>query len=118
MNYAGLKLGTWYPEGGFDSVIQAMKKVCEKQDVKFHLNEPVIRFEYGNKNVGRVKTSKNCKEDDAVVAAADYHHVEEKVLEPFYRNYSESYWNNRILAPSCSDFLFRSNKKTFPAEAS
>ena len=112
MNYAGLKLGTWYPEGGFDSVIQAMKKVCEKQDVKFHLNEPVIRFEYNNKkNVGRVKTSKNCKEYDAVVAAADYHHVEEKILEPFYRNYTESYWNNRILAPSCLIFYLGATKQ-------
>ena len=28
MNYAGLKLGTWYPQGGFGSVISAMKKVA------------------------------------------------------------------------------------------
>ena len=30
MNYAGLKLGTWYPKGGFASVIQAMKTIAEK----------------------------------------------------------------------------------------
>ena len=111
MNYAGLKLGTWYPEGGFDSVIQAIKKVCEKQAVKFHLNEPVIGFEYSNKNVGGVKTSKNCKEYDAVVSAADYHHVEHKILEPVYRNYSESYWNNRMLAPSCLIFYLGVTKR-------
>jgi phytoene desaturase len=104
MNYAGLKLGTWYPEGGFDSVIQAMKKICERQGVRFHLDEPVINFEYENGTVWKVKTSKTSKAYDAVVAAADYHHVEEKILVPSYRNYSESYWNTRVLAPSCLIF--------------
>ena len=104
MNYAGLKLGTWYPEGGFDSVIQAMKKICERQGVTFHLSEPVINFEYDNGTVTKVKTLKNSKVYDAVVAAADYHHVEEKILEPSYRNYSESYWKSRVMAPSCLIF--------------
>ena len=104
MNYAGLKLGTWYPEGGFDSVIQGMRKICERQGVRFHLDEPVINFEYDSGTVRKVKTLKNNKTYDAVVAAADYHHVEEKILEPPYRNYSESYWNNRVLAPSCLIF--------------
>ena len=104
MNYAGLRLGTWYPQGGFDSVIQAMKKICERQGVSFHLNEPVTSFEYKNGIVSKVKTLKNSKAYDAVVAAADYHHIEEKILEPGYRNYSESYWNNRVLAPSCLIF--------------
>jgi len=27
MNYAGLKLGTWYPEGGFGSVVKSMMKI-------------------------------------------------------------------------------------------
>ncbi len=104
MNYAGLKLGTWYPEGGFDSVIQAMRKICEEHGVTFHLDEPVVKFEYDSGTVTKVKTSKNNKAYDAVVAAADYHHVEEKILKPPYRNYSESYWNNRVFAPSCLIF--------------
>ncbi|WP_209309773.1 phytoene desaturase family protein, partial [Tamlana crocina] len=41
MNYAGLKLGTWYPQGGFGSVITAMVKVAEKQGVSLHYDAPV-----------------------------------------------------------------------------
>ena len=104
MNYAGLKLGTWYPEGGFDSVIQAMKKICERQGVTFYTDEPVLNFKYDNGTVRKVITAKNSKKYDAVVAAADYHHVEAKILEPPYRNYSESYWDDRVFAPSCLIF--------------
>src|SRR5690606_25144379 len=41
MNYAGLKLGTWYPEGGFGKVIESMGKLAEKNGTVFHLNSPV-----------------------------------------------------------------------------
>ena len=41
MNYAGLKLGTWYPQGGFYKIIEGMWKVAEKQGVKAHLNAAV-----------------------------------------------------------------------------
>jgi phytoene desaturase len=45
MNYAGLKLGTWYPKGGFGKVIQAMQTVAEKEGVKFHNNACIKRKE-------------------------------------------------------------------------
>jgi len=35
MNYAGLKLGTWYPKGGFGKVIEAMQQVCEHKGLFF-----------------------------------------------------------------------------------
>lgn len=41
MNYAGLKLGTWYPEGGFGKVIEAMGTLAQSKGVKFRLNSPV-----------------------------------------------------------------------------
>ena len=48
MNYAGLKLGTWYPQGGFGKVIDAMKNVAEKNGTIFHLNAPVEKIEIEN----------------------------------------------------------------------
>src|SRR5690606_24097652 len=44
MNYAGLTLGTWYPDGGFGKVISAMQKVAEAQGATFHFNAPVERI--------------------------------------------------------------------------
>ena len=44
MNYAGLKLGTFYPMGGFYSLVKAMKEVCLEGNVQFHTNTPIKRI--------------------------------------------------------------------------
>src|SRR5690606_37098639 len=44
MNYAGLKLGTWYPEGGFGKVIESMGKLAENNGAIFHLRSPVTEI--------------------------------------------------------------------------
>lgn len=111
MNYAGLKLGTWYPMGGFGEVIQGMKKVGEKLGVKFQLGEPVLELKVINKTVNQVVTSKTSYQFDAVIAAADYEHVESKLLEEKFRNYTPNYWNSRVLAPSCLIFYIGVNTK-------
>ncbi len=104
MNYAGLKLGTWYPTGGFGEVINAMKKVGEKLGVKFNLEEPVLKINVKNNRVTTITTAKRERAFDAVIASGDYHHIEQKLLDQPFRNYSENYWNKRVLAPSCLIF--------------
>lgn len=42
MNYAGLKLGTYYPMGGFGKVIDAMSKVAEKM-VWYSITIPLLK---------------------------------------------------------------------------
>ncbi|WP_316933236.1 phytoene desaturase family protein [Pedobacter lusitanus] len=111
MNYAGLKLGTWYPKGGFGKVIQGMKTVAEKQGVKFHTNAAVTGLHVRDKRVTRLTSVKGQKHYDGVIASADYHHVEEKLLQQANRNYSEKYWDSRILAPSCLIFYLGVNCK-------
>ncbi|MET4137988.1 phytoene desaturase family protein [Pedobacter sp. UYP1] len=112
MNYAGLKLGTWYPKGGFGKVIEAMKTVAEKNGVKFHLNEPVSALEIDGKEIKTLSSSKQTNAYDGYIAAADYHHVEEKLLGEKYRNYQEKYWDKRVLAPSCLIFYLGVTRKT------
>jgi len=111
MNYAGLKLGTWYPKGGFGKVIEGMKKVAEAQGVQFHFNEPVKQFMVHNDNITELISSKSTKRYAGLIAAADYHHVEEKLLGPDYRNYTEDYWDKRVLAPSCLIFYLGISKR-------
>ncbi|PTT01508.1 phytoene desaturase [Pedobacter sp. HMWF019] len=111
MNYAGLKLGTWYPKGGFGKVIQAMKTVAEKQGVQFHTGTAVTALEVEGKHIVKLSYEKGAKVYDGVIAAADYHHIEEKLLSQPHRNYSEQYWKNRILAPSCLIFYLGVNTK-------
>lgn len=100
MNYAGLKLGTWYPDGGFGEVVNGMKKVCESLGVKFHLDNPVNELKIINKNVESIVTKDGEIHFDAIIAAADYEHVESKLLPEEFRNYSPKYWDSRVLAPS------------------
>lgn len=100
MNYAGLKLGTWYPKGGFGKVIAAMKSVAESNGVKFHADEAVVKLGVKDKLIDRVDTKTLSKSYDGVIAAADYHHVEEQLLGNADKNYTAAYWDKRVLAPS------------------
>lgn len=111
MNYAGLKLGTWYPHGGFGSVVKAITEVARENGASFHFNSPVENIlvedhlAYGVKVNG---TEFNC---DAVIAAADYHYVEDKLLPQSYRNYNDDYWEKKTFAPSCLIYFIGLKKR-------
>jgi len=100
MNYAGLKLGTWYPKGGFGKVIEGMQKVCETQGVVFHTDSPVSHFQVEKAQINHISTKYGDSSYDGVIASADYHHVEEQLLDPEFRNYNADYWSKRVMAPS------------------
>lgn len=111
MNYAGLKLGTWYPDGGFGKVIEGMVEVGKRTGVQFHLNATIQQIDIENNLVKSVIVNGEHFTCDAVIASADYHHVESKLLPAKYRNYSEQYWAKKTLAPSCLIFYIGINKK-------
>lgn len=100
MNYAGLKLGTWYPEGGFGEVINGMMEVAKRNGAKFHFNASVEQILVeGDKTTG-IQVNGEKIACDALIASADYNHVETKLLPESYRNYKNSYWDKKIFAPS------------------
>lgn len=111
MNYAGLKLGTWYPEGGFGIVAQAMQEVAEANGAKFHFNNAVKSIEVQYDSVRNVITEKGQVKADVVIAAADYHHIEQDLLIEEKRGYSEAYWEKKTFAPSSLIFYLGLNKK-------
>lgn len=111
MNYAGLELGTWYPVGGFSKVIDAMKIIAEQQGVKFFPEEPVKGFRVKNKIIKNVYSDYGAKEVDGVIAAADYHYVDQQLLSKDYRNYEENYWKKRVMAPSALIFYLGVKKR-------
>ena len=111
MNYAGLKLGTWYPKGGFGKVIEAMVSLASSHGVKFHFNNPVDKINIERNQVKSISILGTETRFDAVIASADYHHVEEKLIPTFYRNYSEAYWDKKTFAPSCLIFYLGVCKK-------
>jgi phytoene desaturase len=111
MNYSDMVGGTWYPKGGMISVVNAMHQLAIELGVKFELNVDVskINVEYNlAKSVSTITSEFKC---DVLISSADYHFTEQKLLDKVYRNYSESYWESRKLAPSSLIFYIGVNKK-------
>ena len=123
MNYADIKLGTWYPQGGMYSIVQAMYDLAKELGVQFTFNHTVtaITIENGKATqvitttANRPLTTENLLNPntqypipnsisfnaDVVIGAADYHHIEKKLLPLQYRSYTEKYWEKKVMAPSC-----------------
>lgn len=100
MNYADLVLGTWYPKGGMHKIIEGMVTLAEELGVQFLYDEEVVKIEVPNGKAKTVITRNNEFPADVVVGGADYHHLEQRVLDKKHRMYSESYWEKRTMAPS------------------
>lgn len=111
MNYADLALGTWYPVGGMHKIVEGMVKLAEELGVEIHLGQNVTKIEVEDGMAKRVVTDKGVFEADVVVGGADYHHVEQNLLEEKYRRYDEKYWDKRVMAPSSLLFYLGVNKR-------
>lgn len=111
MNYADLKLGTWYPKGGMYQIINGMVQLAEELGVEFRYDQAVQEIKISGRTAEKVATNKEIFSADVVVASADYHHVEQKLLRPRYRKYTERYWDSRVMAPSSLIFYLGINKK-------
>jgi phytoene desaturase len=101
MNYADIVLGTWYPMGGMVKIVDAMVNVATQQGVEIKTNQAIEKIIISNNTATGVVSNGITYVADVVVGAADYHHIEQNLLEEKYRNYSESYWKSRKMAPSC-----------------
>ncbi len=111
MNYADIKLGTWYPSGGIRSVATAVHSVAVEQGVEFVYDEPIKKIHKKDKSVFEVLSKIRSYEADIVIANADYEHVETNLLDKKYRNYSKTYWNKRTMSPSALLFYVGIDKK-------
>jgi phytoene desaturase len=111
MNYADIKLGTWYPMGGMHKIIDGMVALALEKGVKFYTEQEVLKLETANRKVNKVSTGDAEYTADVVIAAADYHHVDSKLIDSEYRNYEENYWSKKVMAPSAVIFYLGVDKK-------
>ncbi|BDS13863.1 phytoene desaturase family protein [Aureispira anguillae] len=113
MNYADLKLGTWYPKGGMHQLALSLKAIAEKHGATFHFNAAVSEFDCANGVVKRLIFDNGLqpKEVQYVIAGADYNFVEQQLIPKKYRRYSASYWDKRKMAPSSLIYYLGVNKK-------
>ena len=111
MNYADINLGTWYPKGGMHKIVEGMVALATSLGVKIKFNQAVTRFVHQEGKITKVITSADEHVCDIVIAGADYHHIDQEVIESPYRNYSASYWDKRTMAPSSLLFYLGIDKK-------
>jgi phytoene desaturase len=119
MNYADIKLGTWYPQGGMYKIVEGMFSLAKELGVKFCFDSNVTSIDIINNKAKSVtaQTTMNHQPStinhnaDVVIGAADYHFIETKLLPPDCRTYTSEYWNKRVMAPSCLLYYVGLNKK-------
>ncbi|MFM9908981.1 MAG: phytoene desaturase family protein [Chitinophagaceae bacterium] len=111
MNYADIIGGTWYPDGGMYSVVDGMYKLALEKGVHFRFNEAATRIELREDTAKKVYSSRAVYEADVVIGGADYHFIETNLLPDSHKSYSNSYWEKRLLAPSCLLYYVGLNKK-------
>jgi len=111
MNYTGLSQGTFYPIGGFNEVISALVDLAKEKGVKIHCNSEIEKVNVINGKAKSLTINNEKLDFDGVVAGADYHHVEQFLLDEKFRNYPKTYWDKREMAPSSLLFYIGLDKK-------
>ena len=111
MNYSGLYQGTYYPMGGFNEIISALVSLAKEKGVEITCNSNVEKINIDGDRAKSITSNGVEYFFNGIVAGADYHHVEQSLLNKEYRNYSKKYWETREMAPSSLLFYVGINKK-------
>ncbi|MBX2925691.1 MAG: phytoene desaturase [Chitinophagaceae bacterium] len=100
MNYADMKLGTWYPMGGMYELVKAMCALAMEHHVELQLGITATKIRVKEQMATHVLTNDVTFETDVLVGAADYYHIENNLLDKESRSYSKRYWSKKTMAPS------------------
>jgi phytoene desaturase len=111
MNFADIKLGTWYPMGGMHKIVEGITALAKEKGVDFVLDCEVEKLEVKNGKVIKAITTKGDFEGTHFISGADYHHTDKHMLDAEYHNYSDKYWDTRKMAPSSLLFYLGVDKK-------
>ena len=111
MNYADMELGTWYPMGGMYKFIEAFEKIALSLNVEIITDAEVRNFHKSNGEITHaVDVHGRTYNADVFISSADYQHTDRTLLNGS-ANYSEKYWNKRIMAPSALLYYVGINKR-------
>jgi len=111
MNYADTVLGTWYPMGGMNEIVKGMVALAKEKGVIFHAGAPVEKILVQNKEISGLRINGEDVHGDIVIGAADYHHVEQELLDAKDRMYDEAYWDKRTMSPSSVLYYLGVNRR-------
>ncbi len=99
MNYADIRLGTWYPMGGMHELAKAFEQVAQTAGVRFLYRKPVLQILTAGKQATGLRLEDETRHYDLIISGSDYEHTEQQLLSG-QRNYSSEYWDQRQMSPS------------------
>jgi phytoene desaturase len=100
MTHVDMNQGVFYPQGGLYTIIEAIERLARANGVEIHTSSPVSKIlSEGGKAIG-VKVGAAEYHAEVVVASADLHFVETKLLESKDQTLSQSWWDKREPGPS------------------
>lgn len=115
MNYADIKLGTWYPKGGMYKISEAFHALALELGVRFCFEADVTSITLEGNRVTGIEFNKGegkqFMDADVVISNADMHFTEMNLLPEQMRSYSEKYWQSRTMAPGCLLYFVGIKKK-------
>ena len=88
-----------------------MHALAVEKGVEFLVDTEVTEILASGKKASAVVTSKGTFKADVIVGAGDYHYIDQHLVPKPFRNYTESYWDKRVMAPSCLLYYVGVNKK-------
>ncbi|WP_062382607.1 phytoene desaturase family protein [Demequina iriomotensis] len=105
MSHLDLNDGVRYPRGGIHAVVEALARVAREEGAELRTSSPVagILVDDAGLATGVALESGETLHADAVVAAADLHHVETRLVPERWRTHPERAWRRR--SPGVSTLL-------------
>ena len=92
-----------------DKHINLMMALAKEKGVKFEFNQNVESIHHnGSMNVA---TQTRSFTSDFVIGGADYAHIDQKLLSENDQQYSDTYWDKRVMSPSSLLFYVGVNKR-------
>ena len=110
MNYADFGLGTFHPKNGMYSVVQGMAQLAKELGVHIKTLQNVEKIKVKHGAAEALVVNGQEMKFDIILSGADYHHTE-TLLDEKYRQYSETYWDKKVFAPSSLLFYVGFSKK-------
>lgn len=101
MNYVDFGLGVWYPDGGIWKLPEAMESIAIKNGVKILKNSPVDKIITENNIAKGIRLVNNdIMLADIIISNADITYTDQYLLKDEDKQYTDKYWESRMLAPS------------------
>lgn len=100
MSHVDFNMGVYYPMGGMHAVAQSIKQIGQNNGAEFILDSEVKKIKVNQDEAVGVETETQSIPADIVVSNANYQFTETELIEEKYRTHPQSYWEDRILAPS------------------